>query len=104
VSTRLLSSVSGSKGGGSLRPSAYPSLLLVRLHRWFDRHPFAGDHLVAAVTAALVLGELLSGQLLSYETAVAPTAAEVVVSLVLVAPLLLAARRLRAACSAVRHD
>jgi signal transduction histidine kinase len=61
--------------------------LLARLYRWFDRHPFAGDRLVAAVTVLLVGGELVSGRLFSYETAVAPTAEEVVVSLALVAPL-----------------
>jgi signal transduction histidine kinase len=61
--------------------------LLARLHRWFDRHPSAGDHLVAAVTALLVVAELTSGRLVSYETAVAPTSEEVVVSLALVAPL-----------------
>jgi signal transduction histidine kinase len=61
--------------------------LLARLHRWLDRHPFAGDRLVAAVTVLLVVGELISGRLFSYETAVAPTAEEVVVSLALVAPL-----------------
>src|SRR5918992_3437494 len=61
--------------------------LLARLHRWFDRHPFAGDRLVAAVTVLLVVGELISGRLFSYEASVAPTAEEVVVSLALVAPL-----------------
>src|ERR687892_2338990 len=61
--------------------------LFARLHRWLDRHPFAGDHLVAAVTVLLVVGELISGRLFSYETSVAPTAEEVVVSLALVAPL-----------------
>src|ERR671918_70211 len=61
--------------------------LSARLHRWLDRHPFAGDHLVAAVTVLLVLGELISGRLFSYETSVAPTAEEVVLSLALVAPL-----------------
>jgi signal transduction histidine kinase len=61
--------------------------LLTRLHRWFDRHPFAGDRLVAAVTVLAVVGELISGQLFSYETSVAPTTEEVVVSLALVAPL-----------------
>ena len=61
--------------------------LLARLHRWFDRHPFAGDHLVAAVMALLVAGELISGRLFSYDTPVAPTTEEVVVSLALVAPL-----------------
>jgi signal transduction histidine kinase len=61
--------------------------LLARLHRWFDRHPFAGDHLVAAVTVLLVAGELISGELVAYETPVAPTTEEVVVSLALVAPL-----------------
>jgi signal transduction histidine kinase len=61
--------------------------LLARLHRWLDRHPFAGDRLVAAVTVLLVVGELISGRLFSYETSVAPTAEEVVVSLALVAPL-----------------
>jgi signal transduction histidine kinase len=61
--------------------------LLAPLHRWFDRHPFAGDRLVAAVTVLLVAGELISGRLFSYETSVAPTTEEVVVSLALVAPL-----------------
>jgi signal transduction histidine kinase len=61
--------------------------LLARLHRWFDRHPFAGDHLIAAVTVLLVAGELVSGRLFSYDTPVAPTTEEVVVSLALVAPL-----------------
>jgi hypothetical protein len=40
--------------------------LLARLHRWLDRHPFAGDRLVAAVTVLLVVGELISGRLFSY--------------------------------------
>jgi signal transduction histidine kinase len=62
-------------------------LLLARLHRWFDRHPFAGDRLVAAVTGLLVAGELISGRLVSYDTSVAPTTEEVLVSLALVAPL-----------------
>jgi signal transduction histidine kinase len=61
--------------------------LLARVYRWFDRHPSAGDHLVAAVTVLLVAGELVSGRLVSYEAPVAPTTAEVVVSLALVAPL-----------------
>jgi signal transduction histidine kinase len=61
--------------------------LLARLHRWLDRHPSAGDRLVAAVTVLLVVGELISGRLFSYETSVAPTDEEVVVSLALVAPL-----------------
>jgi signal transduction histidine kinase len=61
--------------------------LLARLHRWFDRHPFAGDRLIAAVTVLLVAGELISGRLFSYETAIAPTTEEVLVSLALVAPL-----------------
>jgi signal transduction histidine kinase len=61
--------------------------LLARLHRWFDRHPFAGDRLVAAVTVLLVAGELISDRLLSYDTSVAPTTEELVVSLALVAPL-----------------
>ena len=61
--------------------------LLARLHRWFDRHPYAGDHLVAAVTVLLVAAELISGRLLSSETSVSPTTEEVVVSLALVAPL-----------------
>jgi signal transduction histidine kinase len=67
------------------RSYAWP--LLARLHRWFDRHPFAGDHLVAAVAVLLVAGELISGRLLSYDTAVAPTTEEAVLSLALVAPL-----------------
>ena len=58
-----------------------------RLHRWFDRHPLAGDHLIAAVTALLVLGELASGRLFSSETYVALTTEEIVLSLALVAPL-----------------
>ena len=57
------------------------------LHRWFDRHPYAGDHLIAAVTILLVLGELVSGRVFSSETYVALTTAEVLVSLALVAPL-----------------
>jgi signal transduction histidine kinase len=61
--------------------------LFAHLHRWLDRHPFAGDHLVAAVTVLLVAGELISGRLFSYETSVAPTTEEIVVSLALVAPL-----------------
>ena len=61
--------------------------LFARLDRWLDRHPFAGDRLVAAVTVLLVVGELISGRLFSYETSVAPTAEEVVVSLALVALL-----------------
>ena len=61
--------------------------LLARLHRWLDRHPFAGDRLVAAVAVLLVVGELISGRLFSYEASVAPTAEEIVVSLALVAPL-----------------
>ena len=66
--------------------------LLACLHRWFDRHPFAGDRLVAAVTVLLVAGELISDRLFSYETPVAPTTEEVVVSLALVAPLLFGPR------------
>jgi signal transduction histidine kinase len=65
----------------------YDRPLLARLHRWFDRHPLAGDQLVAAVTALLVAGELISGRLFSYDTAVAPSTEEVLVSLALVAPL-----------------
>jgi signal transduction histidine kinase len=61
--------------------------LLARLHRWFDRHPVAGDHLVAAVAVLLAAGELISGRLFSYEASVAPSAEEIVVSLALVAPL-----------------
>src|SRR5687768_13060274 len=61
--------------------------LLAGLHRWFDRHPFAGDRVVAAGTVLLVAGELISGRLFSYDTSVAPTTEEVVVSLALVAPL-----------------
>jgi signal transduction histidine kinase len=61
--------------------------LLARVYRWFDRHPFAGDHLVAAVTVLLVAAELISGRLFSYDTPVAPTTEEVLVSLALVAPL-----------------
>jgi signal transduction histidine kinase len=61
--------------------------LRARLHRWLDRHPFAGDHLIAAATGLLVVAELLSGRLLSYDTPVAPTPAEAVLSLALVAPL-----------------
>src|SRR5918998_2887577 len=61
--------------------------LLPRVYRWFDRHPFAGDHVVAAVTVLLVAGELISGRLFSYERSVAPTTEEIVVSLALVAPL-----------------
>jgi signal transduction histidine kinase len=61
--------------------------LLARLHNWFDRHPFAGDQLVAAVTVLFVVGELTSGRLVSSETPVVPTTEEVVVSLALVAPL-----------------
>jgi signal transduction histidine kinase len=61
--------------------------LLAHVHRWFDRHPSAVDHLVAAVTVLLVVGELTSGRLVSYEGSIAPTTEEVVVSLALVAPL-----------------
>jgi signal transduction histidine kinase len=61
--------------------------LLGRLHRWFDRHPYAGDHLVAAFAVFLVAGELTSGRLVSSDAVVAPTTAEVVVSLALVVPL-----------------
>jgi signal transduction histidine kinase len=61
--------------------------MVTRLHRWFDRHPLAGDHLIAAVTALLVLGELVSGRVFSSETYVALTTGEVLVSLALVAPL-----------------
>ncbi len=61
--------------------------LLARFHTWLDRHPSAGDHLVAAVTALLVAGELLSGELISYEPPVAPTTEEIAVSVALVAPL-----------------
>src|SRR5918996_5213927 len=66
--------------------------LFARLHRWLDRHPFAGDHLVAAVTVLLVVGELISGRLFSYDTSVAPTTEEIVVSLALVAPLVFGPR------------
>ncbi len=66
--------------------------MLDRLHRWFDRHPLAGDHLIAAVTALLVLGELVSGEVFSSETHVALTTGEVLVSLALVAPLALGPR------------
>jgi signal transduction histidine kinase len=62
------------------------------LYRWFDRRPFAGDLLVAAVTVLLVVGELISGRLVSYDTVVAPTTEEVVVSLALVAPLVFGPR------------
>ena len=61
--------------------------LLDRLHRWFDRHPSAGDHLVAAAAVLVVAGELASGRLISYDAVVAPTTAHVVISLVMVAPL-----------------
>jgi signal transduction histidine kinase len=61
--------------------------LLARLYRWFDRRPFAGDRLLAAVTVLLVAGELISGRLFSYDTSVAPTTEEAVLSLALVAPL-----------------
>src|SRR5918994_6139863 len=61
--------------------------LLARLYCWFDRHPSAGDHVVAAVTVLLVVGELTSGRLFSYEASVTPTAEQVVVSLALVVPL-----------------
>ena len=66
--------------------------LLDRLHTWLDRHPLAGDHLVAAVTVLLVVGELSSGRLSSYDVAVAPTSEEVLVSLALVVPLLFGPR------------
>jgi len=66
--------------------------LLDRLHTWLDRHPLAGDHLVAAVTVLLVVGELSSGRLSSYDIAVAPTSEEVLVSLALVVPLLFGPR------------
>jgi signal transduction histidine kinase len=68
------------------------AILLARLHRWFDRHPFAGDHLVAAVTVLLVAGELISERLFSYDTAVVPATEEIVVSLALVAPLVFGPR------------
>ena len=61
--------------------------LLGRLHRWFDRHPFAGDQLVAATAVLLVAGELISGRLVSYDTPVGMSTAEVLISLALVAPL-----------------
>jgi signal transduction histidine kinase len=66
--------------------------LLARLHRWFDRHPFAGDRVVAAVTVLLVASELVADRLISYDTAVAPTTAEAVVSVVLVVPLVFGPR------------
>ena len=66
--------------------------LLARLHRWFDRHPFAGDRLIAAVVVLLVASELTSGRLVSYETAVAPTTEEIVVSVALVVPLVFGPR------------
>jgi signal transduction histidine kinase len=72
---------------GPLNGLAYACALSARLHRWFDRHPFAGDRVVAAVTVLLAVGELLSGRLVSYDTPVTPSTAEVVVSLALVAPL-----------------
>jgi len=61
--------------------------VLARLHTWFDRHPHAGDHLVAAVVALLVVGELSSGRLVSYEDPLSPTTEETVLSVALVAPL-----------------
>jgi signal transduction histidine kinase len=84
--------VLGSRAGHRRRrtdpPHApYHRRLLSRLHRWFDRHPDAGDHVVAAVTVLLVAAELLSGRLFSYDTPVAPSLEEVLVSLALVAPL-----------------
>src|SRR5918998_1858223 len=66
--------------------------LLARLYRWFDRHPFAGDHLVGAVTVLLVAAELISGRLLSYDTVVAASTEEVVLSLALVTPLVFGPR------------
>ena len=68
------------------------AFLLAPLHRWFDRHPSAGDRLVAAVTVLLVAGELMAGRLVSYETSITPTTEEVVVSLALVAPLVFGPR------------
>jgi signal transduction histidine kinase len=62
-------------------------VLLAHLNRWFDRHPSAGDQMLAAVTVLLVAGELTSGRLVSSDIPVAPTSEEVVVSLALVAPL-----------------
>ena len=61
--------------------------MLDRLHRWFDRHPLAGDHLIAAVTALLVAGRAGVGPGVLVRDAVALTTEEVVVSLALVAPL-----------------
>ena len=61
--------------------------VLERLHRWFDRHPSAGDHLVAMAALVVVAGELASGRLISYDTVVEPTTAHVVLSLAMVAPL-----------------
>src|ERR687897_3201521 len=61
--------------------------LFFHVHRWLDRRPFAGDHLLAAATVLLVVGELISGRLFSSETPIAPTTEEVAVSLALVAPL-----------------
>ncbi len=66
---------------------SYARALVTRLHRWFDRHQFAGDHLVAAVTALLVAAELISGRLISYDSSVALSTEEVLVSVALVAPL-----------------
>ena len=57
------------------------------MHRWLDRHPSAGDQVVASVVVLLAVVELLSGRLVSYDAAVAPTSEEVVLSLALVAPL-----------------
>jgi signal transduction histidine kinase len=62
------------------------------LHRWFDRHPSTGDHLVAAVTVLFVAAELISGELVAYDASVAPTTEEIIVSLALVAPLWLGPR------------
>ena len=66
--------------------------MLAQLHRWFDRHPWAGDRLVAAILAVLVAGELISDRLVSYDPSVAPTTEEVLVSLALIAPLPLGPR------------
>jgi signal transduction histidine kinase len=64
----------------------------VRLNTWLDRHPLAGDHVLAAVAVLLAVVELASGRLISYDPPVAPTGAEVAVALALVLPLLAAPR------------
>jgi signal transduction histidine kinase len=75
--------------------------LLDRVHRWFDRQPSAGDHLVALAAVLVVVGELASGRLISYDTVVAPTTIHLVLSLAMVAPLAFGPRAPVAAFAAV---